>query len=155
MKIEYLKDNSKWIPTIARWFHDEWGVFHPDLDLGGIEKRLAERCNTDRIPLTLVALEKNEVVGTVSLKKHDMDTRMQYTPWLASLYVIRTFRNKGVGVELIESALEKAVYLGEKQLYLYTRIKGHMYFYLVRGWTFMEAVEYRGGPVVILRKALQ
>ena len=154
MKIEYLKDYSRWIPTIAQWFYEEWGAFHPELDVKRIAESLVERCNTDRIPLALVAVRQEEVIGTVSLKEHDMDTRMEFSPWLASLYVSRDYRNKGVGVRLIEAGLEKARTLGIEQLYLYTRIGKHVDFYLSQGWVRVENTDYRGGMVTILLRRL-
>lgn len=154
VKIEYLKEYSQWVPIIAQWFYEEWGEFHPELDVNRIAERLGERCNTDRIPLALVAVRQEEVIGTVSLKKYDMDTRMQFSPWLASLYVRRDCRNKGVGIRLIDAGLEKARILGIKLLYLYTRTKKHVDFYLSHGWVHVETTDYRGGMVTILLKAL-
>jgi predicted N-acetyltransferase YhbS len=154
VKIEYLKEYSDWIPTIAEWFYREWGVFHPELDVTGIVERLGERCNTGRIPLSLVAVVQEEVIGTVSLKKYDMDTRMQYSPWLASLYVRKDYRNKGVGVRLIDAGLRKARTLGIKHLYLYTRLRKHADFYLSRGWIHVETTDYRGGIVMVLLKKI-
>ena len=154
MRIAYLKEYSEWIPLIARWFYDEWGEFHPEMDVNGIAERLGERCSTDSIPIALVAVEQGEVIGTISLKQHDMDTRMHYTPWLASLYVRDDCRNKGVGVRLIDAGLEEARRLGIKHLYLYTRVRRHVDFYLSRDWKPVETTEYRGGPVTVLLKEL-
>jgi GNAT superfamily N-acetyltransferase len=154
VKIEYLREHSRWIPTIARWFYNEWREFHPELDVDGIAERLGDRCNTDIIPLALVAIEQGEIIGTISLKKHDMDTRMQYSPWLASLYVRKDSRNKGIGLKLIEAGIEKAGTLGIKHLYLYTRIRKHVDFYVSRDWQFVETTDYRGGPVTVLLKTL-
>jgi predicted N-acetyltransferase YhbS len=155
VKIRFLKEYSQWIPIIAEWFYEEWGEFHPELDVDEIAERLWERCNTDRIPLALVAVQQDEdVIGTVSLKEYDMDTRKHFSPWLASLYVKRDCRNKGVGVRLIDAGLEKAMTLGVRQLYLYTRIRKHVDFYLSHGWTQVETTDYRGGWVAILLKTL-
>ena len=154
MEIEYLKDHSDWIPTIAAWFHREWGVYHPGLDVEAIAKRFQERLNIDKLPLALVAVEQGEVIGTVSLKAYDMDTRMQYSPWLASLYVTKRSRNKGVGVSLIEAGIAEARSMGIERLYLYTRERRHLDFYLAHGWTLAEHTSYRGSPVTVLVKEL-
>ena len=154
VKIEYLKDHSDWIPTIASWFHREWGAYHPRLDVDAIAARLWTRLNIDKLPLALVAVEQGEVIGTVSLKAYDMDTRMQYSPWLASLYVTKRSRIEGVGHSLIQAGIAEAGRLGIKQLYLYTRDKRHVDFYLAHGWTLVEDTSYRGGPVTILVKNL-
>lgn len=150
MKIEYLRDHDDWIPTIAGWFYEEWAKFHPELGVKGMAERLNERCYTDRLPLALVAVQGKQVIGTVSLKKHDMDTRMQYSPWIASLYVRKDYRNKRVGIRLIDAGLEKARDLGMKHIYLYTRVQKHVDFYTKLGWSVVETTEYRGGGVTVL-----
>jgi predicted N-acetyltransferase YhbS len=154
MKIEYLKEHSEWVPTIAAWFHREWGAYHPGLDVDAIAERLRQRLNTDRLPLALVAVDQAEIIGTVSLKEYDMDTRMQYSPWLASLYVVKHSRNKGVGISLIEAGIAEAKSMAMEHLYLYTREKRHVNFYLANGWTLVENSMYRGGAVAILLKAI-
>ena len=154
MEIHYLKEYRQWIPTIAQWFYDEWGDFYPNLTANDIAERLEQRTNTDTIPLALVAVEVDQVIGTVSLKQYDMDTRMQYAPWLASLYVKKTHRHKGVSIELIQAGLNKAVQLGIPVLYLYTIIPQHKAFYLSHGWEFVETTEYRRRTAIIVKKRL-
>lgn len=154
MEIRYLKEYRQWIPTIAQWFYDEWGDFYPNLTVNDITERLEQRTNTDTIPLALVAVEDNKVVGTVSIKQHDMDTRMQYSPWLASLYVEKTYRHKGVSVRLIQAGINKAIELGIKSIYLYTIIPKHKAFYLSRSWRFVETTRYRGRTAIIVKKEL-
>jgi predicted N-acetyltransferase YhbS len=154
VKIAYLKEYSEWIPTIAQWFYEEWGKFHPGLDAKSIAKRLHERTNTDKIPMTLVAVEHNEVIGTISLKEYDMDTRKQYSPWLASLYVSNGFRHRGVGIRLVDAGLEQARNLGIEHIYLYTRARKHVDFYTMQGWTIVEETLYRGGRVTVLLKTI-
>src|SRR5262249_58156128 len=73
-----------------------------------------ERMNTDRLPLTLVAVQsgvavnRHELVGMVSLKFHDMDTRPDLDPWLGGLLVLPEWRNRGVGTMLMHRATEEA-----------------------------------------------
>ncbi len=155
MKIHYLKDYEQWIPTIAQWFYDEWGDFYPNLTVDDIIERLQQRTNTDTIPCALVAVENNRVIGTVSIKQYDMDTRMNYSPWLASLYVEKMHRHKGVSVKLIDAGLDKAKELGITAIYLYTIIPQHKAFYISRGWQLVELTEYRKQTATIFLKHLQ
>lgn len=152
MQIEYLKHRVEYIPTIAKWFYEEWGHYYPELTIEDIEKRLYKRTNKDKIPLALVAIESDEVLGTVSLKKYDMDNREQYTPWLASMYVREDMRKKGIGAKLVEAIEDKAKDLGIKTLYLYTPdAKGY---YSRFGWQILETVWYRGTNVTVMVKDL-
>jgi predicted N-acetyltransferase YhbS len=155
MEVHYLAEYRSWIPVIAQWFYDEWGDFYSDLTVRDIIERLEQRTNRDTIPLALVAIEDDAVIGTVSLKQYDMDTRMQYSPWLASLYVEKAHRNKGTAIKLIDAAIDKAVELGVEVLYLYTIIPQHMTFYILRGWKLVETTEYRGRTAVIVKKRLR
>jgi predicted N-acetyltransferase YhbS len=153
MQIEYLKDHTEYIPVIAKWFHQEWGHYYPELTIEDIEKGLHERTNKDMIPLTLVAVESDEVIGTVSLKNHDMDVRKQYTPWLASMYVRHDMRKKGVGAKLVEAVEDKAKDFGVKTLYLYTPDASE--YYSQFSWRVLETVWYRGTKVTVMVKELQ
>lgn len=155
MEIHYLEEYRLWTPTIAQWFYDEWGDFYPNLTVDDIAERLEQRTNTDKIPLALIAVEDKQVIGTVSLKQHDMDTRMQYSPWLASLYVKKMHRHKCVSIKLIEAGINKAIELGIKVLYLYTIIPQHKAFYISRGWKLVEITRYRGKTATIVTKQLE
>ncbi len=155
MEIHYLEEYRLWTPTIAQWFYDEWGDFYPNLTVDDIAERLEQRTNTDKIPLALVAVEDKQVIGTVSLKQHDMDTRMQYSPWLASLYVKKMHRHKCVSIKLIEAGINKTIELGIKVLYLYTIIPQHKAFYISHGWKLVEITRYRGKTATIVTKQLE
>jgi hypothetical protein len=80
MEIRHLAGHPDFIPTLARWFHQEWAYLHPDRTLADVEQLIHERTHRDRIPLALVAIEGDELLGTVCLKLQDMDTRAQLTP---------------------------------------------------------------------------
>ena len=152
MRIEYLKHHTDSIPLIAGWFHREWGRYYPELTIDDIEERLRARINIDKIPLALVAIENGEVIGTVSLKISDMDTRKQYTPWLASMYVREDKRKRGVGKNMVAAIEKKAIELGVEILYLYTPDAES--FYAKLGWQRIEYTEYRGANVCVMKKKL-
>lgn len=152
MDIGYLSDHTDAIPMIARWFYNEWSHMIPNRTLPDVERALAERTNTDRIPLTLVAVEAGSVIGTVGLREHDMDTRMDLTPWLAGMYVASERRRLGIGRTLVHAIEAKASELGIDRLYLYTPAAEA--FYRGLGWTTMEQMTYRGYPVSLMTKAI-
>lgn len=153
MKIEYLADHREFIPRLARWMHEEWGYLYPEHTLEIRRQLVTERANKDRIPLTLVAIEDNEPVGTVCLKIDDMDTRPELTPWLASLYVEKTHRRQGIGAKLVAAIESEAARLGVKKLYLFT--PDSEIFYASLGWTVTERLEYRGCFVSVMKKQLE
>jgi len=150
MKISYLADHKELIPTLAGWFFKEWSYLYPERTRDDFLRLIGERTNKTRLPLTLVALDSESVIGTISLKMHDMNTRQNLTPWLASLYVSENLRGKGLGAKLVDALEKKAQELKIEKLYLYT--PGQENFYSNLGWQVKERTKYRGHPVAIMEK---
>ena len=148
MQIEYLADKAAFIPTLARWHHEEWGYLSPG---GSVEQRVS-KLQTHRgrqhIPTTFVALSEGMPLGSASLVAHDMDTRMDLSPWLASLYVTPEHRRRGVGTALVQRVLREAEALSVTTLYLFTPDREE--FYTRLGWSLVERTEYRGQQVDIM-----
>jgi N-acetylglutamate synthase-like GNAT family acetyltransferase len=110
--------------------------------------RLAGMAKRDRIPLTVVALEGDEVLGSASLIPHDMETRMELTPWLAGVFVGEAYRRRGIGAELVRRILSEAAKFKVPLLYLYT-VRSEK-FYAALGWELQERTSYREQKVVIM-----
>ena len=148
MRIEYLADRTDALPILARWKHKEWGHLRAGDTVEKRQARLAETAHRDRIPLTVVALQGEEVLGSASLIEHDMETRMELTPWLAGVYVGEAYRCRGIGAELVRRIMSEAGKLKVPLLYLYTVHSEK--FYAALGWTFLERTSYLEHDVVIM-----
>jgi len=148
MRIEYLSNHPEALPTIAAWQHAEWGHLRPNDTVEKRAARLKGFANGDRIPLTVVALDGNEVLGSASLIAHDMETRMELTPWLAGVYVGEAYRRRGIGAELVRRIMMEARRLKVPLLYLYTVHSEQLYAAL--GWSLMERTSYREDEIVIM-----
>jgi N-acetylglutamate synthase-like GNAT family acetyltransferase len=151
MTIEYLADHPSALSTLAEWQHREWGQTNPGDTTETRRARLQDSSNRDRIPLTVVAIEDGEVLGSASLVLHDMETRMDLTPWLASVFVGEPHRRKGVGAELVRRIMVEAGKLEVPLLYLYTVHSEN--FYAALGWTLQEHTSYREQKVAIMTYA--
>lgn len=116
MEIAYLADHPGFVPTLAGWFHQQWSYLYPERSLEDVATVLRERTGKDRLPLALVVLENKQLLGTVSLKIHDMDTCMQWSPWLAALFVKRERRRAGIGSLLVRAIENQAAALGVRHL---------------------------------------
>ena len=101
--------------------------------------------NTDRLPLTLVALHDGLLVGMVSLKFHDME-RPDLDPWLGGLLVLPEWRKRGMGTMLMHHATKEARKLNVARLYLWTHSAEGLYRKL--GWQIVERTEYFGKNAV-------
>jgi N-acetylglutamate synthase-like GNAT family acetyltransferase len=148
MRIEYLSDHPEALPILAKWQHAEWGHLRPGDTLEKRTVRLRGFSNGNQIPMTVVALDENEVLGSASLIEHDMETRMELTPWLAGVFVGEQYRRRGIGAELVRRIMAEAKRLKVPLLYLYTVHSEK--FYAALGWKLMERTSYREQSIVIM-----
>jgi predicted N-acetyltransferase YhbS len=153
VEIEYLADHRDAMPIIAGWIFDEWSFLYPDQTIESVEGFLRERLHKRVLPLTLVAFKDKKPVGTVSLKKFEIETRRDMTPWIASLYVQKQCRGKGIGTRLMKAIEEKAARLDIKKLYLFTANPGLVdRFYSNLGWKTEKKTRYHSYMVTIMKK---
>jgi GNAT superfamily N-acetyltransferase len=149
--IDYLANCPEFIGEVARLTWEEWQEIYEQRQqtLEHSLKNYRERMNTNRLPLTLVALHAGELVGMVSLKFHDMDTRPDLDPWLGGLLVLPEWRNRGVGTMLMRRATEEARRLNVPRLYLWTHSAERLYHKL--GWQVVERSKYFGKEAVVMQ----
>jgi N-acetylglutamate synthase-like GNAT family acetyltransferase len=148
MTIDYLAGHPEVLPVLARWQHDEWGHIRPGDTIEKRTARLESFSNRDRIPLTVVALEAGELRGAASLIPHDMETRMELSPWLAGVFVGEAYRCRGIGAQLVRRIMSEATRLEVPLLYLYTVHSER--FYAALGWSLSERTSYRDQKIVIM-----
>jgi GNAT superfamily N-acetyltransferase len=149
--ITYLADYPQYLPIVAGWVFDEWGPEMAGSTLESIQAEFGLHLNRDCIPLTMLALVEGQPVGTASIFRHDMDTRMDLSPWLAAVYVVPEFRGQGIGSQLVRAIEGVAVRLQLGQLYLFTPDRAP--FYARLGWSVLETVEYRQHSNVMMTKS--
>jgi GNAT superfamily N-acetyltransferase len=147
MTIIPLADRPEVVPLLARWFHDEWFCFD-GRSLPSIEVQLAENLGRDCIPITFLAQHRSEVVGTVSLDLSDLPQFDHLLPWLASLYIVPTARDAGIGTALVLHAQQFATFHGISRLYLWTA--GPTRLYEKCGWTVFQRADYNSHPITLM-----
>ena len=137
---------------LARWHHEEWATRTPHLSLEDRIARFEARASRNQIPTAFAAVLDSRVVGVACLVEHDMDTRKDLTPWLASVLVAPSYRGRGIGSALSERAVEEARALDVSRLFLFTFDKQSFYSRL--GWSAVEQMEYLGAPATIMVRGL-
>jgi GNAT superfamily N-acetyltransferase len=165
--IDYLANRPGLVDELARLSWKEWQEIYEQRKqtLEDSVKNYRDRMNTDRLPLTLVAVRArhgqsltrlagnygaaSDLVGMVSLKFHDMDTRPDLDPWLGGLLVLPEWRNRGVGTMLMHRATEEARRLNISRLYLWTHSAEGLYHKL--GWQVVERTNYFGKEAVVMQ----
>lgn len=151
ISVDFLKNHPHFVPVIGRWIFDMWGyMMDPTDTVETVSSRVGQRLNDKTLPISMIALDDGEPVGTASLVLHDMKTRLDLTPWLAGVYVDEKSRENGVGSMLVQRIEELAGELGIDKLYLFTPDKCS--FYGRMGWSFFEETEYRGENKTIMTK---
>lgn len=138
MQIDFLLNHPEKITEVSIMIYKEFVVKTGSvMKFEEVVKHFSNSRDTT-FPITLVALEKSKVIGTVSILENDLKIRSNYKPWLASLYTKPEYRNKGIGQKLIIKTIAVAKELGFKELYLRTEDASD--YYKNKGWTYVETV---------------
>ncbi|MGO4385901.1 GNAT family N-acetyltransferase [Microvirga sp. 2YAF29] len=99
---------------------------------------VGENFGAGPIPTALVAHDGEHFLGTAALIECDEETRPQYTPWIAALWVEPEHRQRGIGAALVDRASQLAFTIGAERVYLLTRER-RLSFYEGLGWKVLEA----------------
>ena len=153
MKIEYLADRLEYVGALAAWHRREWGHLRPDESVEARADKLRAWSGYRQIPTVFIATVEETLLGSAMLVAHDMETRMQWTPWLAGVVVAPECRGRGIGASLAEHAATEACALGFSTLYLYTLSTEEYYARL--GWKRIEHDSYLGVVVTIMSRGLK
>src|SRR5262245_27965706 len=150
MEIRPLADMPDSIAVLAEWFHAEW--HHYDRrTVFQIEAQLRECLNRESLPITFLALRGADVVGTATLDTSDLPPYDDPPPWLASLYVLPSWRRVGVGRALVQLIVAFAKERELSPLYLWT--PGSTRLYEDCGWKPLCCDIYAGRPITLIRMA--
>jgi len=153
MKIEYLADRPEYVAALAVWHRREWGHLRPDESMEARAAKLRAWSGHRQIPTVFIATVDDTLLGSAMLVPHDMDTRMQWTPWLAGVVVAPERRGRCIGASLAQYAATEASALGFTMLYLYTF--GTEEYYARLGWERIERDSYLGGAVTVMSRSLK
>jgi GNAT superfamily N-acetyltransferase len=148
-----LADRPEAIAMIARWYFGEWGQRSPGSTVATICANLEKYLNGTTIPLLVLAVDHDDILGVASLKYREMDIYPDREHWLGGVYVPTAHRGRSIGSRVVENVVERARTLNVSTLHLQTdRLDGGMYRRL--GWKESERVTYRGCEVLVMERWL-
>ena len=119
----------------AELIHEEFWLTVPGASVERMAARLALADRSDRVPLCLVALHGDSLVGAVNLVDSDDDDHPHWTPWLAGMVVAEPWRGQGIGSALVRALLAEARRLQVPRVHFGTDGPG---FYTRLGATVLE-----------------
>ncbi len=154
VRIAALADASEHIQALACAHVQAFGGLLPDWSRSDAAAELRAHTGDADLPMTWVALEGDDWVGSVSLLQEDHPQIPQYSPWLATLYVRPSQRGRGVGARLVAHCVATAAQLQLPWLYLYCE-PGRVGFYRRLGWQWHADLPLGPLQVVVMRVAPQ
>jgi GNAT superfamily N-acetyltransferase len=152
VRISYLIEHPEYVPQLAQWVFEEWGSILGEGNPGARIKKLEAHMNRDELPIAWIAHANGQLLGTASLRVHDLEGREDLTPWLGGVFVGTQFRRRGVGAALCNTVEEAALSRGVKTLYLFTLDK--QAWYSRQGWKFLAPCVWHERPGDIMSKRL-
>ncbi len=148
---QHISKRHDLVSIIAHWFQNEWAAYDPECTVASRAAELYAKKDPKALPLTVVATDQNELLGTYSLDLTDLAIRPNLSPWLASVFVNPGYRNQGIGTLLVQHAVRHAQSLGISTLFLFTAHHASWYAYM--SLQSLEEVSFQGEILTIMQLA--
>ena len=126
MKIINLTELPHYADVISQWHYNEWGKLYPDESQNDFYNELIQSLKEDNISSTWLLLNGNKVIGSASILEIDLITPENFNPWLGNIYILPSYRGKGLGRNFVREVMKKIQDSGIENLYLYTEDKTHV-----------------------------
>jgi predicted N-acetyltransferase YhbS len=109
LQITHLFNHPHLINAVAQMIYDEfWREVVDGMSVADLVAHLHTATDAARIPLSLIALQDDQLIGTVNLIENDDDARAYLRPWLAAMVVRADVRGQHIGTQLVNALLTEA-----------------------------------------------
>lgn len=126
-----------------------WQAFGDGLPRAFFQSIVDHSQTPDALPLTFIAVDGDNLLGTVGLWRCDLISRQDLYPWLAALYVDEAARGQGLAGQLQRHVIAYAAQAGFTELHLWSACRD---FYECYGWQYIgDALEYPDKRVHLYR----
>lgn len=146
--IGFLADYLDTIPTLAKWFRDQWPDYYADISPEELEQDFLSAAARDRLPARLLAFESSKLVGTIVLREQPK-ALPEFQPELGGLYVVASHRGHGIATALVRAGMKLALDQGYETVYATTVVAAGILERL--GWEFIKTVIHQDGPLALYR----
>lgn len=121
LEFRHLADVPEAVPLVASWWFDAWGPTRSCASAKALGEQLRRELSRNELPVQLIAVEEEQVVGTAVLKAHELKAQYpELKHWLGNVFVRPSERGRGVGAALVKNAEGLALRLGITKLHLAT-----------------------------------
>jgi len=148
IQILNLKESPHHLEQLAQWHQSQWQHYNHGETLLERIKRMQDYLNDDFIPSTFIAINETTLLGSVAIVQHDMEIHQEFSPWIASVFTNKDYRNQGIATKLIKHMLHQAKLSNIKKCYLFTPDQES--FYKKIGWETICHVKYHKELVSIM-----
>ncbi len=119
--IDELRKYPQYISIVAEWLYKEWGNNNRNYWESWVQHSL----QAEDIPKTYVLFIDNNIAGTYSLWRCDLQSRQDLFPWFGGLYVDVEYRGKFYNGEKLGEMLQRHAFVELERLcyqdvYLFT-----------------------------------
>lgn len=141
LKIYNLKDKPRYIEEVAMLTQKEWG--QKDLSIKEFELKVKNKIVKIKSNFNkknyckLILLDKDTLIGFVSIFPTDGEQRTDLSPWYATMYVKEKYRGKGYSKILNDAIVAEAIKRNISRLYLKTDLENY---YEKLGAKFLEVL---------------
>jgi len=147
--IGFLADYPDTVPTLAKWFRDQWPDYYADMSQEQLEQDFLEDASRNHLPSRLVAFESGELAGTIVLRENGTEALPEFQPELGGLYVIESHRGHGIATELVRAGMKLALDQGYETVFATTVAAAGILERL--GWEFIQTVIHQDGQLALYR----
>ncbi|MEM6415398.1 MAG: GNAT family N-acetyltransferase [Pseudomonadota bacterium] len=154
VEIADLIDYPSALETVVSWIDTQWASFS-GRSLEETRARYTDGIIRDQLPITLIALSGDEILGLASLRERDsFDFLPGKTPWICNVYVDQKARGKGIAGALCKGLEKRANLLGYTEMFLAT-VMHHNSLYHRLGFKEVAQVEAHGDLTAVLCKEIE
>jgi len=115
----------EYLDEVAKLEYEEWADNKEEDKEARIKRKKEKICsmfsNTSFCKIILV--DNDKLIGFISLFPSDCEEEQNLTPWYATMYIKKEYRNRGYSKILNEAILNEAKSRNFKTLYLKTTLK--------------------------------
>ena len=126
MEIIKINNNDNYLKEYIMLCNEEWGSKKNKEQLKKyIEEKMKQIHSDSKVISILALIHDDKMLGFISLFKYDGEKRKDLTPWYATMYVKKEYRNRGYSKLLNDAILKEAKNLGYKKVYLKTTLNDY------------------------------